>query len=420
MKILLKKVLIVDKESIFNNTINDILIENGIIKTINENITETAEIVFQEKNCIVSIGWVDCFSNFNDPGFEFRETLETGSNAAIAGGFTTVCIIPNTQPTIHSKSQVEYVVQKTKQLPINILPLGTLTQNAEGKILAEMYDMHQSGAIAFTDGLHPVQIPGVLLKALQYVKSFNGTVIQMPIDKSIGGNGLMNEGIISTKLGLPGLPSLAEEIIIKRDIELLKYTQSKLHITGITTAKSVALIKGAKAEGLAITCSVTPYHLFYCDEDLQAYDTNLKVNPPLRTKADVVALQQAVLNGDIDCIATHHFPHHSDNKVCEFEYAKNGMIGLQTAFAAINTALPNLSNELLVNLFYTNATDIFSLRKNSIKENQVANLTIFTRDGNTTLNKENNKSKSFNTPFSNKTLKGKVLGLITKNIFHKN
>lgn len=172
MKILLKKVLIVDKESIFNNTINDILIENGIIKTINENITETAEIVFQEKNCIVSIGWVDCFSNFNDPGFEFRETLETGSNAAIAGGFTTVCIIPNTQPTIHSKSQVEYVVQKTKQLPINILPLGTLTQNAEGKILAEMYDMHQSGAIAFTDGLHPVQNTWCFTKSITICKIF--------------------------------------------------------------------------------------------------------------------------------------------------------------------------------------------------------------------------------------------------------
>jgi len=420
MKILIKKVLIAQTSSIFNNTIQDILIENGMIKAIKENILADADTIIQEKDMIVSAGWIDCFAHFCDPGFEYRENLSTGANAAIAGGFSSVFVLPNTSPVIHNKSQVAYIVQNAKELPIHIYPLGTLTKNAEGKELAEMYDMHQASAIAFTDGLQPVQTAGVLLKALQYTKAFNGTVIQMPIDKSIGSNGLINEGIISTQLGLPGIPSIAEEIIIKRDIDLLRYTQSKLHITGISTAKSVALIKAAKQEGLQISCSVTPYHLFFNDEDLQQYDTHLKVNPPLRTKADMLALQQAVLEGDIDCIATHHLPHNTDDKNCEFEYALNGMIGLQTAFAAINHLLPSLSNENIAKIFSDNANIIFNLPENKIAEGSIANLTLFNRTEITILQKSNNQSKSFNTPFANKELKGKVIGVIVKNNFLTN
>lgn len=420
MKILIKKVLIAQTSSIFNNTIQDILIENGMIKAIKENILADADTIIQEKDMIVSAGWIDCFAHFCDPGFEYRENLSTGANAAIAGGFSSVFVLPNTSPVIHNKSQVAYIVQNAKELPIHIYPLGTLTKNAEGKELAEMYDMHQASAIAFTDGLQPVQTAGVLLKALQYTKAFNGTVIQMPIDKSIGSNGLINEGIISTQLGLPGIPSIAEEIIIKRDIDLLRYTQSKLHITGISTAKSVALIKAAKQEGLQISCSVTPYHLFFNDEDLQQYDTHLKVNPPLRTKADMLALQQAVLEGDIDCIATHHLPHNTDDKNCEFEYALNGMIGLQTAFAAINHLLPSLSNENIAKIFSDNANIIFNLPENKIAEGSIANLTLFNRTEITILQKSNNQSKSFNTPFANKELNGKVIGVIVKNKFLTN
>ncbi|MBX2930432.1 MAG: dihydroorotase [Chitinophagaceae bacterium] len=420
MKILLKKVLIANSASVFNNTIKDILIVNGIIQSIQDNIIAEADTVIEEKDIIVSSGWVDCFAHFCDPGFEYRETVESGSKAAMAGGFTQVFVLPNTLPIIQNKSQVEYIVQKSKQLPITIFPLGALTKNAEGKELAEMYDMYQSRAIAFSDGLNPVQTPGLFLKALQYTKAFNGTIIQMPIDKSISANGLINEGIISTQLGLPGLPTIAEEIMIKRDIDLLRYTESKLHITGISTAKSIALIKAAKAEGLQISCSVTPYHLFFNDEDVQQYDTNLKLNPPLRTKADMLSLQQAVINGDIDCIATHHLPQNNDEKICEFEYAANGMIGLQTAFAAINHAIPQLSNDAIAALFSHNATTIFGLEKNNIEEGTKANLTLFSRTEKTILNKENNKSKSYNTPFADKELNGKVIGVITKNNLYIN
>lgn len=420
MKILLRKVLIANELSSYNNLVKDIFIENEQIVAIENDIDTIADIVVNEPNTIVSTGFIDCFSHFCDPGFEYRETLSTGANAALAGGFTQVFVLPNTNPIVQSKTQVEYIVQQSKYLPIQIHPLGAVTKNIEGKDLAEMYDMQNSGAIAFSDGIHPVQTPGLFLKALQYVKAFNGIVVQMPIDKSIGTNGLINEGIISTQLGLPGIPAIAEEIMIKRDIDLLRYTQSKLHITGVSTANSVALIQAAKAEGLAISCSVTPYHLFFCDEDLQHYDTNLKANPPLRTKADMLALRAAVLNGSIDCIATHHIPQNWDAKVCEFEYAKNGMIGLQTAFAAVTHVLPELKPHQFANLFSNNAQQIFTLPEQKIEVGKIANLTLFNTQLNTCLTKENNKSKSYNTPFDNQILNGKIVATITKGKLHLN
>lgn len=236
----------------------------------------------------------------------------------------------------------------------------------------------------------------------------------MPIDKSIGAGGLINEGIISTRLGLPGIPGIAEEVIIKRDIDLLRYTQSKLHITAISTQNSVLLIQAAKKEGLNITCSVTPYHLFFCDEDLQHYDTNLKVNPPLRTRTDMLALREAVLNGVVDCIASHHLPQDWDNKVCEFEYAKNGMTGLETSFAVVNHLLPELTNEQLVKLFSLNARNIFNLPLTNISEGAAAELTLFSKAEKSFFTKQQLKTKSSNTPFLETELTGKVVGIIHK------
>jgi dihydroorotase len=268
--------------------------------------------------------------------------------------------------------------------------------------------------VAFSDGTYPVQSSGLLLKALQYVKAIEGILIQVPNDKSITAHGLMNEGITSTQLGLPGIPALAEELIIKRDIDLVRYTGSKIHFTGVSTAKSVQLIALAKAEGLNISCSVTPYHLVFSEEDLVSYDTNLKVSPPLRTKADVEALRNAVLNGDIDCIATHHLPQHWDNKVVEFEYAKDGMIGLESAFALLNTAIPELTTQQLVQLISENASKLLQIESASIIEKTLAELTIFSKKGNYTFGKENIKSKSVNTPVLGMQLSGKVIGIINK------
>ena len=247
---------------------------------------------------------------------------------------------------------------------------------------------------------------------MQYVKALNGVLIQIPQDKSINASGLINEGVVSTRLGLPGLPAIAEELIIARDIELTEYTNSALHFTGISTAKSVELIKAAKNKGLNITCSVTPYHLFFCDEDLQSYNTNLKVNPPLRNRENMMALRNAVLNGDIDCIASHHIPQDWDSKTCEFEYAKPGMIGLQTAYSVVQTVLPELPSEKIAALFSVNAGKIFQLPA-SIKEGEKASLTLFNRNE-FVFTKEKNKSKSFNSPFFNVELKGSVVGVVSK------
>ena len=414
MKILLRKVLVADVNSSFDHSVKDILIEDGKIVSIKDNISQKADEIIEEEGLTVSPGWIDAFAHFCDPGYEFKETIETGAAAAAAGGFTHVFVLPNTNPLVQSKSQVEYIVQKSKSLAVNIHPLGAITKNIEGKDLAEMYDMHASGSIAFSDGLQPVQTPGLFLKALQYVKAFDGILIQMPIDNTIGTHGLVNEGIISTQLGLPGIPAIAEEIMIKRDIELVRYTNSKLHLTGVSTEKSVQLIEAAKAEGLLISCSVTPYHLFFCDEDLQDYDTNLKVNPPLRSKQDMLALRKAVINGTIDCIASHHIPQNWDNKTCEFEYAKNGMIGLETSFAVVNEVLPKLTTEQLIKLFSFNARSIFKIALHTIEEGADADITLFNRNKNTLLTKENIKSKSSNSPFLNKELKGKVIGIINK------
>jgi len=414
MKILVRQASIADPNSPFNGQVTDILINGNQISKIASRISEPADEVIEAAGLTVCPGWVDIFSHFCDPGFEYKETLETGAAAAAAGGFTHVFVLPNTRPVVDSKTQVEYISQRSGSLPVSIHPLGAITKNAEGKDLAEMYDMKNSGAIAFSDGLNPVQSPGLFLKALQYVKAFDGVLIQVPVDKSIGSGGLINEGVISTRLGLPGIPALAEEVMIKRDIDLLRYTQSKLHITGVSTQNSLALIQAAKAEGLSISCSVTPYHLFFCDEDLQTYDTNLKVNPPLRNKSDMFALREGVLNGTVDCIASHHLPQDWDNKTCEFEYAKNGMTGLETGFAVVNHLLPELTLERLVKLFSLNARNIFNLPVTNISEGSEAELTLFSRQGITKLDKQQLQTKSSNTPFLERELKGKVLGIINK------
>jgi dihydroorotase len=412
MKVLIKQARIADPSSALHDTTQDIFIESGIITNITDSITSGADKIIEGNDIYVSPGWVDIFSNFPDPGYEHKETLETGSTAAAAGGFTDVFVIPNTKPVTDNKSQVEYIHRKSGSLAANIHPIGAISKSAEGKDLAEMYDMRNSGAVAFSDGTNPVQSAGLLLKALQYVKAFNGVIIQIPDDKTVGQNGLINEGIVSTRLGLSGKPLMAEELLVARDIKLTRYAESKLHFTGVTSPRSLEYIKRAKDAGLQVTCSVTPYHLFFNDEDLQSYDTSLKVYPPIRTVKEQTALQKAVEDGTIDCITSHHVPQEYDSKVLEFEYAKNGMIGLESCYPVLKTILPNVKESRWVELLSINPRKIFGLTQPVIAKNAEACLTVFSPGGKTTIERSFFYSKSGNSAFIGKELSGKVIGTV--------
>ena len=418
MKLLIKQAQVIAPSSPLNGKKQDILIENGKITRIADSITGQADQVISEEGICVSPGWMDIFADFADPGQEYRETIETGAWAAAAGGFTDVMLIPNTSPVTDTKAQADYLVQKGKQTPVNIHPIAAITRKTEGKDLAEMYDMHQAGAIAFGDGINPVQSAGLLVKALQYVKTIDGTVIQLPDDSSIGANGLMNEGIVSTRMGLPGKPIVAEELMVARDIKLARYTESRLHFTGISSPKSLEYIKRGKEGGIQISCSITPYQAFFCDEDLAGYNTHLKLNPPLRTRNDMLAIRQALLDGSVDCIASHHLPQHWDGKACEFEYARYGMISLETMFAVVTTI--GLDPQTFVQMQAVNARRLFGLPVPEIAEGADACLTIFAPAAAFTPDEKNIRSKSKNSPFTGMPLKGKVIGIVNKAQVHLN
>ncbi|HYC40164.1 MAG TPA: dihydroorotase [Chitinophagaceae bacterium] len=413
MNLLLRQARVVDPSSPFHDQVLDILIQDARITRIGKKLDGGDARIIEAKGLCVSPGWVDVFADFADPGFEFKETLRSGSEAAAAGGFTDVFVIPNTSPVLHNKAGIEYVVQGSRDLPVRIHPIGAISRNCEGKELAEMYDMRQSGAIAFSDGIKCVQSSGLLLKALQYVKAVEGVVIQLPDDHSVNPQGLMNEGVASTRLGLPGKPLMAEELIIARDISLARYAESRIHFTGVSGKKSIDLIHAAK-ENDYVTCSVTPHHLFFTDEDLGNYDSNLKVNPPLRSEKERNALRESLRNGTVDCIATHHLPHEADSKMVEFEYARFGMLGLETAFAALQTAVPELNPEHWVRLLSINPRRIFGLDLLSIAGGQPACLTLFLPDATWKVSESDFRSRSQNSAFIGQELRGRVLGIINK------
>jgi dihydroorotase len=418
MTILVRKATIKDINSSHNNQQRDVLIFNGVIVEIAENIQKQSDKILEAKGQLLSPGWVDMFVTGNDPGFEFKDDLTTTSKSAAKGGFTHVFLTPNTQPVVQNKSSVQYVSGKKTDYPVQLHPIGAITKNTEGKELTEMVEMKLAGAVAFGDGKKSVQSAGLLIKALQYVKAFDGIVIQIPDDQSVAPHGLMNEGVISTQVGLPGKPALAEEIMVARDIELARYTNSKLHITGITLAKSVEMIKKAKSEGLNITCSTTMHHLVFTENELlKGYNTNFKLNPPLRSENDRLALVEGVKNGTIDCISSHHTPQNKDAKVCEFEYAGYGVIGLQAAFGVLNGVGLNI-DQILEAICYK-PKQIFQL-ESKIEVGAKADLTLFDLTTSYLLTKETLASKSENSPYLGQTLTGKVIATIQQDKLHIN
>ncbi|MEO6882645.1 MAG: dihydroorotase [Bacteroidia bacterium] len=417
MKTLLRNAKIVDSESDYNGKTKDILIEGGKIISIGTAIKADKNMqVVEAENLHVSIGWFDMQANFCDPGFEYKESITSGAKAAENGGFTGVSVMSSTNPPLHSKSQVEYIKNKAKGLAVDVHPIGTVSHKLEGKQLSEMYDMHLSGAVAFSDDKHAIEDAGLLLRALLYAKNFNGLILTHCCDDSIAADGQMNEGAVGTSLGLKGIPALAEELMIVRNIHLAEYAETKIHISSVSTEKSVELIRAAKAKGLKITASVNAHHLFLNDSSLSDFDTNYKVNPPLRIQKDIDALKKGLSDGTIDVIVSDHVPENKENKKTEFDHAAFGMIGLETAFAIANTSKGNMKLEKLIHKISIAPRKILNLEIPSIKEGAKANLTLFNPDLSWTFTEKNIFSKSKNTPFIGTKLKGKAIGIFNNNL----
>ncbi|MGF7040747.1 dihydroorotase [Mucilaginibacter lappiensis] len=406
MNLLIKSATILDPGSPFHQQVADILIENGIIARIAEDIEADAELVDAEGK-YVSPGFFDLNCNIGELGLETKEDMYSGTRAAAAGGFTGVALMPNTVPPVHSKAEIEYLLNRAKNNLVDVYPLGTISHKREGKDLAEMYDMYLSGAKAFTDGNRPVQDAGLMERALLYAQGFDALVFSYPEDTAIAGKAKVNEGEISTLLGMKGIPSLAEELMIARDLYLAEYTVSKIHFSTISTARSVELIREAKRKGLEVTCDVAAHHLVLTDEALMGFDSMYKVKPPLRTKDDVTALIKGLKDGTIDAIVSQHTPHEVEFKDVEFEVAEYGIVGLQTALAlALRSGLPV---EMLVDKLAINPREILGVAVPVIAEGEQANLVLFDTDAEWEYTGKNNRSKSVNSPFIGHNLKGKVL-----------
>jgi len=407
-QVILKQAKIIDASSPFRNQVMDIKIENGTITQIEKEITTTSGFeVVNIPNLHVSKGWMDSSVSFGEPGYEDRETIENGLKVAAKSGFTAVALQPNSNPTIDNQAQVRFVLDRAKNHATTLYPIGALTKGSEGTDLAELFDMKNAGAIAFGDYKKALQNANLQKIALQYVQDFDGMLIAFCQDSTLKGIGIANEGVVSTKLGMKGIPALAEELQVARNLFLLEYTGGKLHIPTISTQGSIKLIKEAKAKGLKVTCSVAVHNLVLNDEILMGYDTRYKVLPPLREEATRKALLEAVLDGTIDCITSDHNPLDIEHKKLEFDLAKDGTIGLESAFGALLTVLP-----LKVVVEKLNANKlVFNAENPSIINNNKADISLFTTEENWTFGKENIVSKSKNSAFLGQKMKGKAIGI---------
>lgn len=411
MKILLRAATIIDSKSPFHNQTMDILIQDGYIKQIGVALLTNGAEEIQLPQLQISSGWFDSSVSLGEPGFEDRETISNGLTVAAKSGFTAIALQPNSHPIIDNQGQINFVLNKAQNALTQLYPIGALTVGSEGKDMAELFDMKKAGAIAFGDYNKSLDNANLLKIALQYVQDFDGLVIAFAQDEKIKGNGVANEGLASTRLGLKGIPTLAEELHIARNLFLLEYTGGKLHIPTISTQKSVALIKEAKAKGLQVSCSVSVHHLVLNEDQLDGFDTRYKVTPPLRSESDRKALLEGILDGTIDMITTDHNPIDIEHKKMEFDGAKNGTIGLESAFGALSCVLPTA---VIIEKLTAGKTT-FGIPSHSINEGEPANLTLFTTEGESIFTQENILSKSKNSAFLGQKLQGKVYGCINQN-----
>lgn len=414
MDIVLNAVEIVDKRSPFHKKRKNVHLKNGVIKAISSQKIKAKKQV-NAKGLKLSIGWFDLGANFADPGFEHKEDLMSGEQLAIRSGFTGVAILPNTKPVVQTKNEVAYIAGNNVNRLAQIFPLGAVTDNNEGKDLTEMIDLNHAGAVAFTDGLNPIWHTDILLKSLQYLQKFDGLLINKPEDRMLTAFGTMHEGKQSTLLGLKGMPSLAEEIIIQRDLQLLNYAGGRIHFNNISTSVSVDLIREAKRKGLAVSCDVAVHQLVFTDDAIGDYDTNYKVNPPFRSKEDIKALKKGIKDGTIDLLVSSHRPQDEESKNLEYDLAEFGIIGLQTFLPMLNMAYEDEDIDDLVENFTTKPRAILGIDIPEIKVGADANLTLYDDANTWEFDESTNYSKSKNSPLWGKLLTGKVVGVFNNN-----
>lgn len=411
-RILIRQARVIDPGSDYHQQVCDILIEEDRIARIAEHIDEDQVKVISRPNLHISPGWFDLRVNFHDPGHEEREDIETGMQAAIAGGFTAVGLSPDTDPVIDSKADIEYVYQRAADFPVDVYPFGSISKGMRGEELSEMYDMHQAGAVGFSHGKKPVTNAALLKLALQYARPFAPPLHLMPLEKSLSEKGQMHEGAESAYLGLKGIPEIAEEIALLRDLHLAEYAEAAVHFMSISSEKAVQLLRQAQGDKHRFTADVAVANLLFTDKELAEYDTNYKVLPPLRAEADRQALIRAIKDGVISVITSDHLPVDVENKKCEFDQADFGMIGLQTLFGALGSLSEELSLEEIINAIAINPRKVLQLEVPSIKEDSWAEFTLFDPNEEWSLEKNMIESRSHNSPFIGKKLKGRPLGII--------
>ena len=408
MKTLLKSVIVLDNRSSHHLKKRDVLLDKGKIVSIAASIRDDKAKVIDAKGLHISPGWIDLRANFRDPGFEFKEDLQSGIAAARRGGFATVVLMPSTLPVADNKGSIEYTLARTQNSNVNILPAGCLSEKMEGKQLSEMYDMHKAGAVAFTDDKNSVSTE-LMSRSLEYSKNFDGLIMSFPYENGLSAHGQVNESPTSVALGMKGIPNVAEEIRLQRDIDLLRYSGGRLHVSLISSAKSVELIRKAKKEGLMISCAVAAHQLSFLDEDLMDFDTNLKVLPPFRSKDDRKALIAGIKDGTIDAICSDHSPEDVEHKLREFEDADFGISGIESAFCTAFTALEKqMSLEEILAKFTTGPAGVLRLAMGKVEDGNEGPFTIFSTEENTNFTEASWLSKSANNPFANKELRGRI------------
>lgn len=407
MRLLIKHATLIDKNNAFHNQKIDIEITNGVITAIEKDITPKEDNhVITKENLYVSKGWIDTSVVFGEPGYETTETIENGLKVAAKSGFTDVLVHSNTNPAIDNQSVIHLMQNKAQEEITKLHVVGCMTKNAEGVDLAELFDMKNAGAIAFGDYKKPTPNANLLKIALQYTQDFDATIFAFPMNKDIKGKGFVNEGIVSTKLGMKGIPALAEELDLERNLSLLAYTNGKMHVPMISTKKSVELLKEAKAKGLHITCGVSVNNLVLTDEELTNFNSNTRLMPPLRSETDRQALIEGILDGTIDVITSDHCPVNVENKRLEYDLADDGSIGLESIFGALQKVLPL---EVVVEKL---THHLGLLKENPIRTGTKAKLTLFNPTTDWTFEPKNITSFSKNAIMLGKKMKGEVYGII--------